>query len=135
MSYVQERYPNSTVHGVLVAGGHAVAPQALNPPTLKVMAWQEVLLRSRREHMDLLAALLAGAEADAGDSRVQLITELGGTVVRDFLQQMATHDPRLAATVAKLTPPPKPAEKASEGTSAVKGQDSVGNGSGDSPNV
>jgi hypothetical protein len=65
--------------------------------------------------MDLLAALLAGADADAGDSQVQMVMDLGGDVVRAFLERMATHDSRLHDVVRRHTLlAPKPADGAAD---------------------
>lgn len=54
--------------------------------------------------MELLAALLGGVDADANDSRVQQICELGGAPVRDFLKDMAIVDDRFQGLVKKLEP-------------------------------
>lgn len=53
--------------------------------------------------MELIAALLAGNEADAQDSRVQQICELGGDAVTGFLAQMSARDPALRELVGKLS--------------------------------
>lgn len=53
--------------------------------------------------MELIAALLAGNEADAQDSRVQQICELGGEAVTGFLAQMSARDPALRELVGKLS--------------------------------
>jgi hypothetical protein len=102
-SYLGRARPSSTIKGILVAGNHD-ASAARSFPHLECLKWGDVLLRSRRAHMELLAALLAGADADANDSRVQLVCELGGEPVRSFLEQMAENEPRLREIVAKLTP-------------------------------
>ncbi len=53
--------------------------------------------------MELLAALLAGSNADPADSRVQQICELGGPTVRDFLSEMSKRDSELNDIVARLS--------------------------------
>lgn len=115
MNYVQSRYRNAEVRGILVAASHDAAAQRTMPASMACLKWQDVLLRSRREHMDLLAALLAGADADAGDSQVQMVMDLGGDVVRAFLERMATHDSRLHDVVRRHTLlAPKPADGAAD---------------------
>lgn len=102
--YLQSRFTKSTVKGILVAGGFEETVLKQRSITTEYMKWEDVLLRSRRDHMELLAALLAGTEADHRDARVQQICELGGAPVQGFLKDMSNSTPELMALVTKLSP-------------------------------
>ncbi|POZ61985.1 ATP-binding protein [Chromobacterium alticapitis] len=104
MTFLQSRFSKSNVTGILVARNfdEGIEKQKSNAMTYK--KWQDLLLRSRRDHMDLLAALLSGTDADANDARIQQICELGGKPVRDFLVQMSDNNTVLSDLVKKLGP-------------------------------
>lgn len=95
MSYLKSRYARCTVYGILVARSFDEGIEDMKTQTMSYLSWPDLLKRSRRDHMHLLAALLAGTEADARDARVQQICELGGTPVKEFLDQMAQHSEEL----------------------------------------
>jgi len=102
--YLQSRFTTSTVKGILVAGSFDENVLKQRSITTDYTKWKDVLLRSRRDHMQLLAALLAGSEADQMDARVQQICELGGAPVKDFLTKMSKTTPELLTLVEKLSP-------------------------------
>lgn len=62
---------------------------------MEYVKWQDVLKLSRRDHMQLLGGLLAGADADPNDVRVRQVCDLGGHSVTGFLAQMAKTSPEL----------------------------------------
>ncbi|MBC3937000.1 ATP-binding protein [Undibacterium sp. CY7W] len=102
--FLQSRFTTSTVKGILVAGSfdeNVLKQRSISTDYIK---WKDVLLRSRRDHMELLAALLAGSEADQSDSRVQQICELGGAPVKNFLKDMSKSTPELSILIEKLSP-------------------------------
>jgi hypothetical protein len=103
MRYLQSRFTNAIVKGILVAGSFDPNLAKLQSKGSTYLQWKEVLLRSRRDHMELLAALLAGTEADKQDARVQQICELGGKPVESFLIAMSKNTPQLAE-LTKKTP-------------------------------
>jgi len=103
VSYLKSRFGSSKVEGVLVARSHDEGVKEIAGKTIVFKEWKDLLLRSRKEHMELIAALLAGNEADAQDSRVQQICELGGEAVTGFLAQMSARDPALRELVGKLS--------------------------------
>lgn len=103
VSYLKSRFGSTKVEGVLVARSHDEGVKEIAGKTIIFKEWKDLLLRSRREHMELIAALLAGNEADAQDSRVQQICELGGDAVTGFLAQMSARDPALRDLVEKLS--------------------------------
>lgn len=104
VSYLTGRFASSTVEGILVARDFSPSIGKLKTELMQHLDWDTLLKKSRRNHMELLAALLGGVEADANDSRVQQICELGGEPVRDFLTDMATVDDRFQGLVKKLEP-------------------------------
>lgn len=102
--FLQSRFTSSTVKGILVAGSFDENLKKGQSVSTDYLKWKDVLLSSRRDHMQLLAALLAGSEADQMDSRVQQICELGGAPVKAFLKDMSKSTPELLTLVEKLSP-------------------------------
>lgn len=105
VSYLQSIHGDRKVTGILVARDFAPSLADHRPPSITYLHWSEILVRSRRDHMELLAALLAGSNADPNDARVQQICELGGATVRDFLADMSLRDPELKDIVNRLSLP------------------------------
>lgn len=101
--FLQSKFTNTKVRGILVAGGFEENVKEQGSKTTDYQKWDDILLRSRRDHMKLLAALLAGADADPNDSRVKQICELGGKPVQDFLIAMSNTAPELKHIVEKLS--------------------------------
>jgi hypothetical protein len=102
--YLQSRFSTSTVRGILVAGSFDENMMKQRSVSTDYIKWKDVLLRSRRDHMELLAALLAGSESNHMDARVQQICELGGEPVKAFLKDMSKTTPELLTLVEKLSP-------------------------------
>jgi len=104
--YLASRFQGAKVTGLLVAGGHAEYLSAYRSQAIEFEKWSEVLLRSRRGHMDLLTALLVGTDPVGDDARIQQVCELGGQAVQEFLAQMSEREPLLRDLVNKLKPVP-----------------------------
>lgn len=102
MSYLQSRFTDSTVEGMLIARSFDPGIEKLKTPTMRFKPWPEILLQSRKDHMDLLAAILAGTSADAADARVQQICDLGGAPVTGFLQRMGERNEEIRDLVTRL---------------------------------
>ena len=102
MMYLQSRYHDSDVKGVLIAREFAKGIEKQKAETVIFKSWEQILLESRKDHMVLLSGLLAGTDADPNDSRVKQICELGGQEVTDFLEHMAEKDDGLKDLVQKL---------------------------------
>jgi len=102
MSYLQSRFTESTIEGMLIARSFDAGIQKLKTPTMTFKPWPDILLQSRKDHMDLLAAILAGTSADASDARVQQICDLGGTPVTGFLKRMGEQNEEIKYLVDKL---------------------------------
>lgn len=103
VSYIQSRHTSATVLGILVARSFDDGIKKQKPPTVTFSEWTDLLLRSRRDHMVLLAGLLAGTDADAKDARVQQICQLGGEPVSDFLKSMAEQNEDLERLAKQLS--------------------------------
>ena len=102
MSYLQSRFTDATIEGMLIARSFDKGIEKLKTATMYFKPWPEILLKSRKDHMDMLAAILAGTSADASDSRVQQICELGGAPVTGFLSRMADQNEEIKYLVDKL---------------------------------
>jgi hypothetical protein len=104
--YLASRFQSAKVTGLLVSGGHAEYLYKYSSQAIDFEKWDDVLLRSRRGHMDLLTALLVGTDPFGDDARIQQVCELGGQAVQDFLTQMSEREPLLRDLVNKLKPVP-----------------------------
>lgn len=104
MQYFQSRFPDANVTGYLIARGieESVLKQA--PTTVQFKSWSDILTGSRKEHMQILATIMAGNDINPSDARVQQICELGGEPVQQFLLQMAKNNDDLARIISKLEP-------------------------------
>lgn len=100
--YLSSRFPSSNVSGLLVSGDHAPYLMRNRSEAIDFAKWSDVLLHSRRGHMDLLTALLVGTDPFGDDARIQQVCELGGQAVRDFLTQMSAREPQLRDLVNRL---------------------------------
>lgn len=104
VTFLASRFSSSIIDGILVARDFAPTLERHRPQSITHCKWEDILLKSRRTYMELLASLLAGSEADHRDSRVVQICELGGEPVRQFLDDMSSRDPALKKIVSKLNP-------------------------------
>ena len=104
--YLASRFQSAKVTGLLVSGGHADYLTNYRSQAIDFEKWSDVLLRSRRGHMDLLAALLVGTDPVGGDARIDQVCELGGQAVQEFLTQMSEREPSLRELANKLKPVP-----------------------------
>lgn len=91
-----------SVKGVLVAGDFNNVIHDDMPKSISYITWNDILLQSRHNHMELLAALLAGTDTDPNDSRIKQICELGGNEVTDFLDQMSKNNTDLAEIMSLM---------------------------------
>lgn len=104
--YLASRFSGSKVSGLLVSGDHAPYLMSYRSEAIDFAKWNDVLLHSRRGHMDLLTALLVGTDPVGDDARIQQVCELGGQAVKDFLTQMSVREPLLRDLVNRLQPVP-----------------------------
>lgn len=102
VDYLQSRFPNSMVEGILIAGGFNSTLDKQRPSSIEFCNWDIILKSSKKEHIKYLTALLDGAEADASDPRVKQICELGGPIVVNFLSKMSETSESLAQLVKQI---------------------------------
>ncbi|EMI6045536.1 DNA mismatch repair protein [Acinetobacter baumannii] len=113
MQYFQSRFPEANVNGYLIARGIEESVLKQKPSTVEFKTWSQILMESRKEHMQILATILAGHDVNPSDPRVQQICQLGGEAVQDFLGQMAKNNEELDSIMRKLQPTLKTQQKVS----------------------
>jgi hypothetical protein len=74
-----------------------------NDTRIAVRGWDEILAECRAAYIDMLAAMLAGANPSATDSRLDLVREFGGTATWELLGKMAAKDERLRDLMQKMS--------------------------------
>lgn len=90
MVYLEQQYPDAKREGLLVgANGKGLPPSRTD---IKIMPWADVVARSRRAHVELLAAMLKTANPERDDDRLRQILEFGGTEVWEILERIAAND-------------------------------------------
>lgn len=61
---------------------------------IEIFSWDDVYLESRREHLELLAAMLHGVSEHYDDTRVEDVLAMGGEQTKILLNRMASaHSP------------------------------------------
>jgi len=100
LRYLKVRYPKSRIRGLLIGNNYSkLQPQDRD---IEVMDWSDVLLRSRKGHVELLASMLVGANPDPNDSRVAQVAEYGGKEAIEMLERMAANDSDLKSLMQKF---------------------------------
>jgi hypothetical protein len=100
MTYIGVRYPNAKLRGKLI--GNNYLHMTSKRTDLDVLDWSQVLARSRKGHIELLASMLIGANPNPNDSRVAQVAQYGGKETTELLKKLAEHDEELAQLVAGL---------------------------------
>lgn len=102
--FLKRRCKGSSIKGILVSShfDEVICGEA-KPLGITYISWNDILLQSRLNHMELLSALLAGSDTNPQDARVQQICELGGSEVMEFLERMSTNNDDLKSIVNKLS--------------------------------
>ena len=88
LTWLEEHYPRAERRGYLIGRN----PAGMESPYrgLDIVAWTEVLERSRGRHLELLGAMLMqSGPGDAGDMRVADAIELGGQAASELLERFA----------------------------------------------
>lgn len=104
VNYLLSRFNTSNVRGILVAGSIDQKVKETLQPNITFEPWNDVLLRSRRAHAELLRAMLVSSDPGGDDARVKQIYELGGAPVKQFLEQMSEKDSVLRELITRLKP-------------------------------
>jgi hypothetical protein len=101
LRYLKVRYPDAKIRGLLIGNNYSkLAPQDRN---VEVLDWSDVLLRSRKGHIELLASMLVGANPDPNDSRVAQVAEYGGKEAMEMLERLAVNDPDLKGLMQQFS--------------------------------
>lgn len=98
MVYIEQQYPNAQRKGYLV--GSNGQNMARGRDDIEIISWTDVFMKSRRGHIDMLAAMLSTAEPDPDDDRVKQILEFGGDEVWEILTRVAANDELLTELLA-----------------------------------
>lgn len=88
MAYFEQLYGGKTIiEGKLIGSN----PKGVSNPRkdVTILCWQDVFIQSRHGHIELLAAMLAGAYPDPNDARLKEVIEFGGEQTWELLDRMA----------------------------------------------
>lgn len=90
MTFIADRYPRADIRGFLI--GNNYLDMTSQNRNVEILDWSDVLTRSRRGHVELLASMLIGAHPDIHDARVAQVAQFGGTETLALLGRLAEHD-------------------------------------------
>ena len=88
--FIEQTYPQSKRNGIFIGS----MPKGLEIPYkgMTVCSWTTVFIRSRRGHVELLAAMLKRSNPEDNDDRVNQIKEFGGDETWSLLKVLAEGD-------------------------------------------
>jgi hypothetical protein len=101
MTFLEKTHPNAIIEGELIGNNPNNKIQAVRH-NMKIRTWEDVLLSSRHEHLELLAAMLSEAQPDVEDARVKDLVKFGGDETWALLKKMAQHNDELANLFRKF---------------------------------
>ncbi|POT24799.1 hypothetical protein C3433_21245 [Citrobacter freundii] len=92
LDWFETQYPKADARGILI-GQNAQDMKAMRV-NIEICSWDDVYLESRREHLELLAAMLHGVSEHYDDTRVEDVLAMGGEQTKILLNRMASaHSP------------------------------------------
>lgn len=92
LDWFETQYPKAETKGILI-GQNAQDMKAMRI-NIDICSWDDVYLESRREHLELLAAMLHGVSEHYDDTRVADVLAMGGEQTKILLNRMASaHSP------------------------------------------
>ncbi|EMP4202655.1 ATP-binding protein [Klebsiella variicola] len=92
LDWFETQYPKADSRGILI-GQNAQDMKAMRI-NIEIFSWDDVYLESRREHLELLAAMLHGVSEHYDDTRVEDVLAMGGEQTKILLNRMASaHSP------------------------------------------
>jgi len=100
LNFIKGKYPKANISGMLI-GQKADNIDAYDP-RIKIENWMDILERSRKGHVDLVAAMLDGAEPSGSDVRVHQIAEFGGKETIELLERLSIHDEKLSYLMSEI---------------------------------
>lgn len=101
INWMKSNYPNAQVSGMLIGKntGNGVSDDS---PSITITNWDMVVLRSRKDYLELLATMLNGIPEDLADSRVQDVFSFGGTAIKELLGRLSSANPILGEFLGKI---------------------------------
>lgn len=92
LDWFETQYPKADSRGVLI-GQNAQDMKAMRT-NIDILSWDDVYLKSRRDHLELLAAMLHGVSEHYDDTRVGDVMAMGGEQTKELLNRLASaHSP------------------------------------------
>ncbi|HBB9944259.1 ATP-binding protein [Vibrio parahaemolyticus] len=95
MGWFEDNYPNAEVYGYLIGRNPRQWQEKNRDPNVQILSWQDVCLRSRKDYVELLAAMLYGVSEFYDDVRIKKAVEFGGNESMELLKKMAESKPQL----------------------------------------
>ncbi|MFK0684008.1 ATP-binding protein [Ochrobactrum sp. BD67] len=92
LDFIKAQRSDATVTGVLV--GNKSNFEA-NDKRIDVKSWSDVFLECRAVYVELLASMLEISDIDGGDTRMQIIKDVGGEATWDLLRHLSSTDENL----------------------------------------
>ncbi|HEV7344130.1 MAG TPA: ATP-binding protein [Devosia sp.] len=92
LDFIKAQRSEAVVTGVLVGnrGSYVVNDRRIEPKT-----WSEIFTECRAVYVELLASMLEIADIEGGDSRLEVIKEIGGEKTWELLRRLAETDENL----------------------------------------
>lgn len=101
LDYIEEHYPEADLKGWLVGKNPNNAVKA-SDTRMDIITWDSLFQQSRKEHLELLAAMLNGAKDYTDDSRLADSIEFGGSETLELLKRMTKVDTDFSALFSKI---------------------------------
>jgi hypothetical protein len=86
--WLKKTFPSAKVKGYLIGQNTGNAIQS-DDPNIDIITWDNICTRSRKDYLELLAAMLQGIPEHYDDARIQDVFEFGGEPTRALLKRMA----------------------------------------------
>lgn len=92
LDWFEGQYPTASSRGILIGqDAQKLQPRREN---LQIFDWDQIYLTSRRDHLELLAAMLHGVSEHYDDARIADVMAMGGEQTKALLSKMASaHSP------------------------------------------
>ncbi|WP_342656809.1 hypothetical protein GKC68_10470 [Pantoea sp. RSPAM1] len=92
LDWFESQYNCTKLSGILI--GQDAQKLNSNASNLVIKSWEDVYIESRREHLELLAAMLHGVSDHYDDARVSQVLAMGGEHTRELLMKITNaHSP------------------------------------------
>lgn len=92
LDFVKKQHSEASVSGMLVGNIQGLEN---NDKRISIKTWSEVFLECRAVYVELLASMLEIANIEGGDSRMEIIKQIGGEQTWELLRKLADTDENL----------------------------------------